>query len=111
MKRSVGGAILWGLALLVGVAPISKADDDSSSVNLLAGQSASGELAGWKSWHEKPNVKTEDVWRLDSAGVLHCKGTPLGCIYSRKDYADFVLTLDCAGCQVGKRAAEASSCA
>ena len=47
-------------------------------MNLLAGQSASGELAGWKSWHEKPNVKTEDVWRLDSAGVLHCKGTPLG---------------------------------
>jgi hypothetical protein len=94
MKRIVGGAMLWSVTLVVGFGPIMKADDGSSAVKQFPAQSAAGELAGWKSWHEKPDVTTGGVWHLDSEGVLHCKGTPLGCLYSEKDYSDFVLTLD-----------------
>ena len=94
MKRIVGGAMLWGVTLAVGFASIIKADDDPVAVSQFPAQSEAGELVGWKSWHEKPDVKTGDVWHLDSEGVLHCNGTPLGCLYSEKDYADFVLTLD-----------------
>ena len=65
-----------------------------AAVKQFSGQSAAGELVGWKSWHEKPDVRTGDVWQLDSEGVLHCKGTPRGCLYSEKDYSDFVLTFD-----------------
>jgi hypothetical protein len=34
------------------------------------------------------------VWSLDDDGVLHCKGSPLGYLYTEKDYANFVLELD-----------------
>jgi len=59
---------------------------------LLGSQDASGRLSGWKSFH-KTAVQSGDVWRLDDDGVLICKGTPLGYIYTEKDYRDFVLEL------------------
>ena len=60
---------------------------------LLTAQAASGELAGWKAFLEDPGVKVGDVWRLVD-GVLTCRGTPKGYLYTEKDYGDFVLTLD-----------------
>jgi len=62
-------------------------------VKLIMAQDNSGELAGWQSYNEDPKAKTGDVWRLTADGVLVCRGTPKGYIYTRKDFTDFVLKL------------------
>ena len=56
-----------------------------------AGQA--GSLDGWHSFHQD-GARTEDVWSLDTAGVLHCKGSPLGYLYTEQQYDNFVLELD-----------------
>ncbi|MCX7426167.1 MAG: DUF1080 domain-containing protein [Planctomycetia bacterium] len=61
---------------------------------LLTAQTESGELAGWKSFHEGKDVKTGDVWTLGNDGVLVSKGSPKGYLYTEKDYGDFVLTFE-----------------
>ena len=53
---------------------------------LLTVQNVSGELAGWKSFHEGKDVKTGDVWTLGADGVLVC-GCHLGdCHYQDGNY-------------------------
>ena len=61
---------------------------------LLTVLTESGEIAGWKSFHEGKDVKTRDVWTLGKDGILDCKGSPKGYLYTEKDYGDFVLTLE-----------------
>jgi len=78
------------LIAAVSIGPLAPA---AEPVELLTTQSDSGELAGWKSFHDDPNVKTGDVWHLGDDGVLVCKGTPKGYIYTEKDYDNFVLKL------------------
>lgn len=83
----------WVVAGVLPAARLCPAQADDRPVNLLPSQSASGELSGWRSYLDDPQVKTGEVWRLDADGVLDCKGTPKGYLYTEKDYADFVLTL------------------
>jgi hypothetical protein len=63
-------------------------------MNLLGRQDASGEIGGWKSYHEQPGTTTGQVWKLSADGVLACRGTPRGYLYTQKDYADFVLQVE-----------------
>ena len=73
--------------------PAAASDEPAREAReLLTAQGQSGDLAGWKSLHEAADTKTGDVWRL-AGGVLVCKGTPKGYIYTEKDYANFVLKL------------------
>lgn len=62
-------------------------------VALLTTQDAAGELAGWKSYFEAPNVATGQVWRLRADGVLVCLGRPNGYLYTEKSWRDFSLSL------------------
>lgn len=48
----------------------------------------------WDCYLADPNVELEDVWSIDDDGVLICKGTPLGYLYTKREYRDFVLKLD-----------------
>ncbi|MDW8107200.1 MAG: DUF1080 domain-containing protein, partial [Armatimonadota bacterium] len=43
------------------------------------------DLSGWKAYLADPNAKMEDVWRVED-GILICKGTPLGYLYTENDY-------------------------
>ncbi|CUU38447.1 MAG: DUF1080 domain-containing protein [Armatimonadetes bacterium] len=51
------------------------------------------DLTGWKAFLADPNVKPEEVWSVQD-GILICKGTPLGYIYTEKEYRDFILKLE-----------------
>lgn len=42
---------------------------------------------------EEPAMNKDSVWSVKD-GILTCKGTPAGYIYTQKDYQDFVLELD-----------------
>jgi neutral ceramidase len=86
-------AVLGALFLLTAVVPLKAAEQDDGRVALLSTQSDDGTLAGWKFFSEDPKAKPSDVWQLTADGVLVCKGTPQGYIYTEKSYADFVLTL------------------
>lgn len=82
--------LLFASAAVVTIRPSYGQD----SIPLVERQLPSGELAGWKSFHEDPATKTADVWTLTEDGILVCKGIPKGYIYTEKDYGDFELTLE-----------------
>ena len=65
----------------------------SPACQLIPAGGKAGSLDGWKSFHQD-GAQTADVWSLDDQGVLHCKGSPLGYLYTEKDYDNFVLELD-----------------
>ncbi len=71
----------------------------AESKPLFTTQDVSGELAGWKAYHadasgKKIDVKLSEIWKLGDNGVLVCRGTPEGYIYTEKDYGNFILTLE-----------------
>jgi hypothetical protein len=61
---------------------------------ILTKQNPDGSIPGWKAFSEDPKTTTADVWKLNADGVLVCKGTPKGYLFTEKSYADFVLTLE-----------------
>ena len=75
-------------------APAQAADRGSAPCALITSQTASGELSGWKSFHEDAQARTGDVWKLTDDGVLVCKGTPKGYLYTEKDHLNFVLEIE-----------------
>jgi hypothetical protein len=50
-------------------------------------------LDAWGWYLADANVAKEDVWSIED-GVLICKGTPLGYLYTKEDYGNFRLTLE-----------------
>jgi len=85
--------LLLAATLLGMTSTLSGGEQDGKSGELLTSQSASGELSGWKAFHEEPQTKLRDVWRLVD-GVLVCRGTPKGYIYTEKDHTNFVLRFE-----------------
>ncbi len=78
------------LIVLVGLsAAVSRSEP--GSIDLIRSQSPSGELAGWEWFCEDPTVPVSQVWKLTDDGVLVCTGKPLGYLYTKKKYTDFVL--------------------
>ncbi len=47
----------------------------------------------WDYYLADPEMELQDVWSIENE-VLVCKGTPLGYLYTKKDYSDFMLKLD-----------------
>ncbi|HPM82607.1 MAG TPA: DUF1080 domain-containing protein [Candidatus Anammoximicrobium sp.] len=74
-------------------AEVAASEASSKVCQLIPADGKVGSLDGWKSFH-LDGAKTADVWSLDDPGVLHCKGSPLGYLYTEKDYDNFVLDLD-----------------
>jgi hypothetical protein len=74
-------------------APLAADDSSAGACQLIPAGGQAGSLDGWKSYHQD-GAQTADVWSLDDDGVLHCKGSPLGYLYTEKNYANFVLELD-----------------
>ena len=87
-------AVPGALFLLVGVVALRAAETRTGRFALVTTQRADGTLAGWKFFSEDPRAKPGAVWRLAADGVLVCKGTPNGYIYTEKRYTDFVLKLE-----------------
>ncbi len=50
-------------------------------------------LDGWGCYLADADAEVSDVWRI-ADGVLVCKGTPLGYLYTKEVYGDFVLRLE-----------------
>jgi len=69
------------------------AGDETQEVDLLTAQDAAGQLAGWEFYAEEEGTKTDAVWTLRD-GVLSCRGTPRGYLYTTRDYLNFVLRLE-----------------
>ncbi|MHC1764404.1 MAG: family 16 glycoside hydrolase [Verrucomicrobiia bacterium] len=66
----------------------------TAEIKLLTQQAANGEFPGWNSFLETPGTKTGDVWSLGPDGVLICRGSPKGYLYTEADYTDFVLSFE-----------------
>ena len=50
-------------------------------------------LEAWDCYLADPAAAMQDVWSIEN-GVLICRGKPLGYLYTKKDYDDFILTLE-----------------
>lgn len=48
-------------------------------------------LSGWEGYH-RDGAATEDVWRVED-GILICKGSPAGYLYTQREFKNFVLSL------------------
>ena len=65
----------------------------TSETSHVAGPTSIGEsFEAWEFHSADPEAKIQDVWSLKD-GVLICRGEPLGYLYTKKDYSDFVLRL------------------
>lgn len=53
----------------------------------------SNSLEAWECYLADPDAKVQDVWYIED-GVLICSGKPLGYLYTKSDYSDFVLELE-----------------
>ncbi len=94
-KKLTRVSILILAALLGWLTAVAFARAESPGfVKLLAEQRPDGEFSGWRSFHDAPDTKTGEVWTLKADGVLHCKGKPLGYLYTENDYTNFVLRLE-----------------
>lgn len=61
--------------------------------DLLRNEQGQPSLECWQAFHDPAVENIADVWQL-ADGVLHCKGQPLGYLYTKKSYQDFELKLD-----------------
>ncbi|MBN2314172.1 MAG: DUF1080 domain-containing protein [Sedimentisphaerales bacterium] len=78
--------LLTGICFCVAGCAIREANKNGS-------QNLSNSLEAWNCFLADAEADMQDVWSIDN-GILICKGKPLGYIYTRKDYDDFVLTLE-----------------
>ena len=63
-----------------------------SAEDLLRDENGAYSLDRWRCYHKEPIEKMGDVWQIND-GILTCKGTPLGYLYTKEKYTDFVLKL------------------
>lgn len=61
-------------------------------VDLLDPAPAANDLGRWQFYSQDAAATFADTWRVDR-GVLICRGQPLGYLYTKKKYTDFVLSL------------------
>jgi len=63
-----------------------------SAEDLLLDKNGVYTLERWRCYHKEPIEKLGDVWQIND-GILTCKGTPLGYLYTKEKYTNFVLKL------------------
>lgn len=96
--RSLIMAVLVALALVAAprdpTASEPQRDDrrrQEREIRLFNGR----DFSGWTYYLVDPRAKLEDVWSIDSdAGVLICRGEPIGYLRTVADYTNFVLKLE-----------------
>lgn len=83
------------LAFLIALTAISQpvvaAEPSTTAVDLLS-PPAGSDGSFWKMFSEGSDVPTAASWKC-SDGILICKGSPKGYLYSVNDYTNFVLRL------------------
>lgn len=73
-------------------ASVAAAEPAAGEIDLLSPPPGAGN-PNWLWLCGAPNVSIDKVWKTEG-GVLICKGTPKGYIYTAKDYTNFVLRLE-----------------
>ncbi len=71
------------------ISQVTAAEESTKPVELLSGDN----LDGWSHVLVGEGVKKEDVWSAKD-GILVCKGTLLGYLFTNKSYQDFTLNLE-----------------
>ena len=74
-------------------ASLSGQDPHGREIDLLNPPPQTNRATIWRSFSEDPKTKFGDVWKWKD-GVLVCRGTPKGYIYTKEDFTNFVLTLE-----------------
>jgi hypothetical protein len=89
LARVMSLAILAGSLLGLTLQQTPKPTD--KEIRLFNGK----DLTGWDYYLADPNAKMEDVWSVDrEQGILICKGSPPGYLYTKQDYTNFILKLE-----------------
>ncbi len=85
MSRTFG-TLLSAVTLFLIVISVNAAEKSGKAPRPLPAQA-------WKAFSEDPKAKLGDVWTFAPEGVIQCKGTPKGYLYTEKSYTSFILTL------------------
>lgn len=90
MNTTRMAGVLSVAAAAVGIAAMSAAPNSPGKpIALLQGKS----LKGWAHVLAEPTVTRDQVWSMQE-GVLICKGTPIGVLYTEKNYTNFHLVVE-----------------
>jgi hypothetical protein len=89
IKLATRWAALCGAGLLSACCCTSSKSTDARTVALFNGV----DLTGWKFHLKEPSARMTDVWSVQD-GVLMCKGTPLGYLYTEDAFTNFRLKVD-----------------
>lgn len=81
---------LLATVVSMGIVGMALAEDQKSGAKALFNGK---NLDGWSCHLVDPNVKMEDVWRVEDA-VLICKGAPLGYLVTKDAFKDFRLVVE-----------------
>jgi hypothetical protein len=85
--RDITRVIIITTICLLGISCTTQNGRQASSLLISDG------LEPWEYYLADPEVKVQDVWSIED-GVLICRGKPLGYLYTKTDYGDFVLKLE-----------------
>ncbi len=69
------------------------AELSGGEIDMFFPPDASSKVVPWEFYCEDPDVKQADVWKIEN-GLITCRGTPKGYIYTAEDYTNFVLKLE-----------------
>lgn len=75
-------------AVLLAVAACRAADTTRREIDMFAAPGA----VTWRHFSEKPLGERDEVWQLRD-GVMVCKGTPRGYLYTEQKFTNFILKL------------------
>ncbi len=82
-------SLLFLMAVVAGLPERTTAEE----IDMFFAPSASSKAVTWMFFSEDPKAKMADVWKI-ADGLIVCKGTPKGYIYTEQDYTNFVLKLE-----------------
>ena len=93
MNRLIRPMLLLSVVCVVDLGSTPAAERAGRELDLLKPPPTAQDGSAWRYYSEDPESKLEDVWK-SADGVLVCKGEPLGYIYTRQTYTNFVLRLE-----------------
>ena len=92
MTRSLC-ALLFSALLAPALAPARAGEGPGTEIDLFKPPPGAGKAVAWRAFHDAPDVKTEDVWRIQD-GLVICQGSPNGYLRTEQDFTNFVLKLE-----------------
>ena len=84
---------LVSILILLPASVLQAADAPGGEIDMFNPPPECSKKVVWKTFHEEPQADPAKIWKFTD-GVMVCRGTPNGYLYTESDYTNFVLRLE-----------------